>query len=301
MATVFALPGKLTVAGCCIVFFVCFRESLETSIIVSVLLAFLKQTLGPEQDDAIRKKLVKQIWYGVSLGVLICLFIGSGLIAAFYIAGKKAFDAAEYIWEGVFSIVASIIITMMGAALLRVNKLQDKWKAKITKVLEANDSSQSSFTGRLGKWCEKHALFLLPFVTVLREGIEAVLGSKLLEKEPLRLDPVQAHMTFEKVCGMSTPSNYGDGGDGGWGIFNSLFGWQNSATYGSVISYNVYWLVVIIGFVCLRFKEIRENEQLQQAATGESVVSSDGDSITEPILRQSQETTASATSQEVSD
>jgi hypothetical protein len=43
------------------VFFICFRECLETSIIVSVLLAFLKQTLGPEYDAAVRKRLVRQV------------------------------------------------------------------------------------------------------------------------------------------------------------------------------------------------------------------------------------------------
>jgi high-affinity iron transporter len=50
-----------------------------------------------------------------------------------------------------------------------------------------------------------------------------------------------------------------DNGDGGWGIFNSLFGWQNSATYGSVISYNLYWLAVIIGFLYLGYKERSSN------------------------------------------
>jgi high-affinity iron transporter len=44
-------------------------------------------------------------------------------------------------------------------------------------------------------------------------------------------------------------------GGGGWGIFNALFGWTNSATYGTVISYNLYWIAVIIGFVVLRFRE----------------------------------------------
>lgn len=29
-------------------------------------------------------------------------------------------------------------------------------------------------------------------------------------------------------------------GGGGWGIINALLGWTNSATYGSVISYNLY-------------------------------------------------------------
>lgn len=34
-----------------------------------------------------------------------------------------------------------------------------------------------------------------------------------------------------------------------------MFGWQNSATYGSVISYNLYWLVVIAGFIYMGWKE----------------------------------------------
>ena len=44
-------------------------------------------------------------------------------------------------------------------------------------------------------------------------------------------------------------------GGGGWGIFNSLFGWTNSATYGSVLSYNLYWLSVIIAFAAMTYKE----------------------------------------------
>jgi high-affinity iron transporter len=44
------------------VFFVVFRETLETVVIVSVLLAFLKQTLdGPDRDVSTYKKLVKQV------------------------------------------------------------------------------------------------------------------------------------------------------------------------------------------------------------------------------------------------
>lgn len=44
------------------VFFIVFRETLEVAIIVAVLLAFLKQTLiVPNQDDAVHKKLVRQV------------------------------------------------------------------------------------------------------------------------------------------------------------------------------------------------------------------------------------------------
>lgn len=44
------------------VFFVVFRESLETVVIVSVLLAFIKQSLGNSDKDAtLRKKLFQQV------------------------------------------------------------------------------------------------------------------------------------------------------------------------------------------------------------------------------------------------
>jgi high-affinity iron transporter len=45
--------------------------------------------------------------------------------------------------------------------------------------------------------------------------------------------------------------------DDGWGVFNAILGWQNSATYGSVISYNVYWICVMAGFILMRFNEVK--------------------------------------------
>lgn len=157
------------------VFFICFRECLETSIIVSVLLAFLKQTLGPEHDKAVYKRLVKQVWLGVGLGLVICLIIGGGLIGAFYGFGKDHFAKTEDLWEGIFGLIAALIISLMGAALLRVSKLQDKWRVKIAQALAKNDQKIKGSAGtRFKQWCEKYAMFLLPFITVLREGLEAV-------------------------------------------------------------------------------------------------------------------------------
>jgi high-affinity Fe2+/Pb2+ permease len=51
MADVFAVP----------VFFIVFRETLETSLVVSILLAFLKQQIGPEHDAKTYKKLRNQV------------------------------------------------------------------------------------------------------------------------------------------------------------------------------------------------------------------------------------------------
>lgn len=44
-------------------------------------------------------------------------------------------------------------------------------------------------------------------------------------------------------------------GGGGWGIFNAILGWTNSATYGSVIGYDLYWLTIILWFVGMRYRE----------------------------------------------
>ncbi|CAG8977193.1 hypothetical protein HYALB_00006730 [Hymenoscyphus albidus] len=310
------------------VFFVVFRETLETAVIVSVLLAFLKQTLdGPSRDPVVYKKLFKQVWYGTGFGLLICLVIGGGLIGAFYGIGKDKWSGTEYYWEGAFSIFASLVISIIGWALLRVSKMQDKWRVKLAKALEEKPVTTDGRKGAFKRWCEKYAMFMLPFITVLREGLEAVIfiagvsfsspasavpcpvvvgliagfavgyllykggaSSKLqlfLVVSTCLLYLVAAGLfskaiwyfqqqEWNKVVGGDAAEvgagagsydidrsvwhvNYGNpelNGGGGWGIFNAIFGWQNSATYGSVISYNVYWIAVITGFVVMRYKEV---------------------------------------------
>jgi len=166
MVNVFAVP----------VFFICFRECLECTIIVSILLAFLKSSIGgPGHDRAVYNKLLRQVWSGIGLGVLICLVIGGAFIGTFYGLGKDIYGQNEDIWEGTFALVASIIISIMGIGLLRVSKLQDKWRVKIAQALEKHHAGQGlGMASRFKLWCEKYALFLLPFITVLREGLEAV-------------------------------------------------------------------------------------------------------------------------------
>lgn len=209
--------------------------------------------------------------------------------------------------------------------------MQAKWRVKLARALEAKENNNGK-KGKLGKrfknWCEKYAMFLLPFITILREGLEAIVfvgGVSLglpATSIPLaticgllagiavgfiiykcgNMAPLQIFLivstcflylvaaglfsraiwffeadNWNKLTGgdaAETGSGAGSydirrsvwhvnccnpelNGGGGWGIFNALFGWQNSATYGSVIGYNVFWIVVIIGFGLLRFKETK--------------------------------------------
>ncbi|KAB8268213.1 iron permease FTR1/Fip1/EfeU [Aspergillus minisclerotigenes] len=307
------------------VFFICFRECLESSIIVSVLLAFLTQTLGAEGDKAALKRLRIQVWCGVGLGLFLCLCIGAGMIGAFYGLEKDTFTNTEDIWEGIFGFIASIIISIMGAGLLRVNKMREKWRVKLSRALEKKEKS-TTIMGRLKDWSEKYVMFILPFVTVLREGLEAIVyvggvglglpassfplavfcgllagvavgyvmyrgGSSTSLQYFLIISTCFLYLvaaglfsravwylennTWNHVIGGdasetgSGPGSYDIrqsvwhvnccnpelGGGGGWGIFNALFGWTNSATYGSVLSYNLYWVVIITSYVCMRYNE----------------------------------------------
>lgn len=96
------------------------------------------------------------------------------MIGAFYALNKNTFQLTEDIWEGVFAVVASIIITLMGAVLLRISKLQDKWRVKLAKALESKDQIKGFSKGRLKQWLETYAMFILPLITTLREGLEGI-------------------------------------------------------------------------------------------------------------------------------
>lgn len=113
-----------------------------------------------------------QVWLGTAAGILICAAIGGGVIGAFYGLKKTSWSGAEEVWEGAFALIASVIITLMGAALLRISKMRGKWRDKLAKALEPKQTTKG---GRLKKWAEKYAIFLLPFITVLREGVEAII------------------------------------------------------------------------------------------------------------------------------
>lgn len=312
------------------VFFICLRESLETSIIVSVLLSFLKQTLTSENDAPVYRKLVRQVWLGVLSGVAICVAIGGTMVFLFYHFESDLFSQYEYIWEGIFGVIASVIITVVGAALLRISKMRDKWRVKIAAALEANNVGDASGPKGLRFLGEKYAMFLLPFVTVLREGIEGVvfiIGAGLglppssfplavacglgvgaligymlyrggnagslqvfLVASTCLLYLIAAGLLsrsiwfFENymwnvaIGGDAAETGVGPGsydirqsvwhvnccspeidGGGWWGVFNSILGWQNSATWGSVVSYNLYCIVVGASFFVMYFREKHGN------------------------------------------
>lgn len=73
-------------------------------------------------------------------------------------------------------------------------------------------------------------------------------------------------------------------GGGGWGIFNGILGWTNSATYSTVISYNVYWILVILSLVAMRYHEVNGHWPLMKPRSVNAGDSSDTHPAGEVIL-----------------
>lgn len=306
------------------IFFVVLREALEAVIVVSVLLAFLKQGLGgATEDPVVYKRLRKQVWLGAGVGLIVCLCIGSAFIAVFYTLKDDVWAQSEDLWEAIFCLIAAIMITFMGLAMLRINKMKEKWRVKLAQALiKKPEGSKKRFS--LGHYTKKYAMFVLPFITVLREGLEAVVfvgGVGLTSPASSFPIPVICGLLAGLLVGVimyytganfslqiflivstcilyliaaglfsrsvwffeayifnqATGGDAAEGGSGpgtynikksvwhvnccnplidnGWDIFNALLGWQNSATYGSVISYNIYWIFIIATVFLMGFEE----------------------------------------------
>lgn len=62
----------------------------------------------------------------------------------------------------------------MGVALLRVGRMQQKWRVKLARALEVPKAGDRK-KGRVKRLAEKYVMFVLPFITILREGIEAII------------------------------------------------------------------------------------------------------------------------------
>ncbi|KAF9448581.1 iron permease FTR1 [Macrolepiota fuliginosa MF-IS2] len=213
------------------IFFIVFRETLEAAIIVSVLLGLVQQLIvdedktprstGPTEtsdadskngsvsqsrsasglveDDTIqRRRLLRkmrlQIFLGAGLGLFVALSIGAAFIAVWFTRASNLWAKSEELWEGVFNLIASLMIFVMGISMLKLDRAKVKWRVKLSKAFSGNQVDKETATG---KW----VLFILPFVTVMREGLEAVVfvGGVSLG-QPAASIPIAAIVGI--VCGL---------------------------------------------------------------------------------------------------
>ncbi|KAH7387653.1 hypothetical protein KP509_16G034800 [Ceratopteris richardii] len=148
-------------------FFVLFRETLEASIVLSVMLTLLYKIV---EDGAIRRRMARQIWLGVVGGLLVSLAGAVIFLSLYYTVAKDAWENSEALWEGILGLIAVVLITIMAFSMIRVDTWRAKWERKLTKVtMEALHKEKELENKR-----SKLTLFLIPFTVVVREGLESV-------------------------------------------------------------------------------------------------------------------------------
>ncbi|KAF8630302.1 hypothetical protein AX15_003014 [Amanita polypyramis BW_CC] len=181
------------------IFFIVFRETIETAIIISTLLGLAHQIAydnrstettpipsdiitesdgtpgesSTEEDTQVTRrrlarKMKTQIFVGSAAGLVIALAIGAAFIAVWFTKANDLFSRAEELWEGIFELIACIMIFVMSISMLKLDRAKTKWRIKLERAFEGKNVDSSAKTG---KW----VLFFLPFITILREGLEATI------------------------------------------------------------------------------------------------------------------------------
>lgn len=156
-------------------FFVLFRETLEAAIIFSVLLALVDKILPREKDPLTNRFLRRQLMWGTLLGLIVSLIIGGIFLAVFYTVASNLWEDSEQIWEGILSLIACVIITVLSLSLLNMHAAEAKWERKLRKAAALGIEKSTAHSTTMRERGQKYALGFLIFTVVAREGLESVL------------------------------------------------------------------------------------------------------------------------------
>ncbi len=129
-------------------FIIAFRESLEASLVVGIILSYLKRTNQTAYNNV--------VYIGVAAGIAASII---GAILFQQLAG--GFEGrTEEIFEGITMLVGAALLTTMILWMMKQSKVAQKIEEKVETKIQKGKSFE---------------LFALVFVAILREGIETVI------------------------------------------------------------------------------------------------------------------------------
>jgi high-affinity iron transporter len=128
--------------------FVTLREGFEAALVVSVMLAFLRQSGASGRS--------RSLWAGVGAAVAVSIVAG----AVLFVTGGELKGSAEALFEGVVMLAAVAVLSFMIVWMQRQAQSQGaRLRDEVERALRVGGS----------------ALFALSFLTVAREGLETAL------------------------------------------------------------------------------------------------------------------------------
>jgi high-affinity iron transporter len=125
------------------------REGVEMALIIGILLGALRKLDQPQLN--------RMVWYGVFCAGLVALLAA----ALLNLAGTELEGPGEAIFEGTTMLLAAVILTWM---IFWMNRQAGEMKHALESKIRQAASSQN-----------RTAIFLLAFLSVVREGIELAL------------------------------------------------------------------------------------------------------------------------------
>jgi high-affinity iron transporter len=240
-----------------------FREALEASVIIAVLLQMLNKMKMPH--------LKRWVWIGALLGVGISVILGIIFVLVFYLANTKLFsDQASMIFKGCICWLAAILITVVSFAMLKFLLAGSATlREGIESVLFLTGTSAGLsvksviLPGIVGivagsllgvivyysghsikslKWffIASSALLMLIAAGMVINGTQFFTYAGLFGiMFPYELRPWSNLMVWDarSCCNPNTNE--------GWALLRALFGWQAAPTNLGVLYWGLYWVVTI--------------------------------------------------------
>lgn len=95
-----------------------------------------------DKTDLVVSLLFRQIYGGALTGLLIAFAIGAAFLAVFYTQTTDLYGRTEELWEGIFNLIAVLLITPMSLAILKADRSRGKWRRKLSKAFAGLHASK---------------------------------------------------------------------------------------------------------------------------------------------------------------
>ncbi|KAI9219961.1 iron permease FTR1 family-domain-containing protein [Blastocladiella britannica] len=143
------------------------------AVVIAVLVTFINRILY--NDPELRSRMTRQVYLGAAAGLVVCLAIAAAFIIAFQVFRVDVWgsDHFEQLWQGIFKLVATLMITFMCFTMIKAEYWQLKWEQKLRAAAREAVNSAAGAAGLDGAR-QRWAMFILPFTVVIREGLEAL-------------------------------------------------------------------------------------------------------------------------------
>ena len=133
-------------------FLITSRETLEASLVVGIVLAYLNKTNNQNYR--------KTVYYGIVFGILASIFAA----VIFTVFAGDFEGRAEQIFEGITMLIGAFLLTTMILWMMKQRHISKEIEGKVEKHLM---SSQPLFS-HIG-------IFMIIFIAIIREGVETVI------------------------------------------------------------------------------------------------------------------------------